>query len=135
MGKLRGVLVAFDPGRNVGVAYVTETGALERRSIVTPEEAQRVPVPPGATVLVGDGTGSGALAAALREVGLDPVIVPEAGTTLEAKELYYRDNPPGLFMRLVPRGMRSPGRPIDDYAAYAIALRYLRERARGSAGR
>lgn len=135
MGKLPGVLVAFDPGRNVGVAFVTDAGALERRLIIGPDEAQQVVVPPGAAVLVGDGTGSASLVAALRGAGHEPVLVPEAGTTLEAKELYYRDNPPGLLMRLVPPGMRSPGRPIDDYAAYAIALRYLGGKARGSAGR
>jgi hypothetical protein len=28
-------------------------------------------------------------------------------------------------LRLVPPGMRAPPRPIDDYAAYAIALRWL----------
>ena len=123
--RLVAVLVAFDPGRNVGVAYVTPAGELVRTLVVSPEEAPTVQVPAGATVLVGDGTGSAALAAALRGAGHDPVLVPEEGTTLEARELYFRDHPPGLLMRLLPPGMRSPGRPLDDYAAYAIALRYL----------
>jgi hypothetical protein len=119
------VLVAFDPGRNVGVAFVSAAGELLRKAVVSPEEAASLELPAGATVLVGDGTGSEALVAALRRAGHDPVVVPEEGTTLEAKALYYRDNPPRLLARLVPPGMRSPGRPLDDYAAYAIALRYL----------
>jgi hypothetical protein len=28
--------------------------------------------------------------------------------------------------RLLPKGLRVPPRLIDDYAAYALALRYLR---------
>ncbi len=119
------MLVAFDPGRNVGVAFVSDAGELLRRAVVSPEEAARLELPAGATVLVGDGTGSEALVAALRRAGHEPVVVPEGGTTLEARSLYYRDNPPGLLARLVPPGMRSPGLPLDDYAAYAIALRYL----------
>lgn len=103
------------------------SGTLERHVIVSPEEAPTVQVPQGATVLVGDGTGSAALVAALRAAGHEPLVVPEEGTTLVAKELYYRDNPPGLLERLLPPGMRSPPRPIDDYAAYAIALRYLED--------
>jgi len=126
------VLVAFDPGRNVGVAFVSPDGALVRAEVVTPEEAPGLALPAGATVLVGDGTGSASLVKALRSAGHDPVLVPEEGTTLEAKELYFRDHPPGLLMRLVPRGLRWPGRQLDDYAAYAIALRYLAARGGGS---
>ena len=125
------MLVAFDPGRNVGVAYVSPAGELLRAAVVPPEDVTAVEVPPGATVLVGDGTGSAAVVAALRSAGHEPVLVPEEGTTLEARELYFRDHPPGLLMRLLPRGMRWPGRPLDDYAAYAIALRHLRGRERG----
>lgn len=119
------VIVAFDPGRDVGVAFVSDAGELLRREIVTVEEAAALELPAGATVLVGDGTGSAALVAALKGAGHDPLLVPETGTTLEARRLYFRDNPPGLLARLLPPGMRSPGRPLDDYAAYAIALRYL----------
>lgn len=119
------MIVAFDPGRNVGVAFVSRSGELLRRQVLQPDEVGSVEVPAGATVVVGDGTGSAALIAMLLERGHAPVLVPEGGTTLEAKELYFRANPPGLLARLLPRGMRSPGVLLDDYAAYAIALRYL----------
>ncbi len=119
------MLVAFDPGRNVGVAYVSDDGELLDRAIVSAEAVAGVRVPEGAMVVVGDGTGATALVTALRAAGHEPVMVAEDGTTLEAKRLYYQANPPGLLARLVPFGMRSPGVLLDDYAAYAIAMRYL----------
>ena len=123
------VIVAFDPGRNVGVAYVGEDGALRRRAIVTLEEVDRLDVPDDAVVVVGDGTGSAALCARLESRGLVVRTVAEEGTSLEARELYYREHPATGWSRLLPVGMRSPPVAIDDYAAYAIALRWLARRA------
>jgi len=122
------VIVAFDPGRNIGVAFVTPTGALEWRSIVDSRALRDLTLPAGATVVVGDGTGSAALIGELTAMGLKPEVVVERSTTLEARSLYFRDHPPRGWQRLLPSGMRSPPRSIDDYAAYAIALRWLAER-------
>lgn len=119
------MIVAFDPGRNVGVAYVGEDGRLQRRVIVTLETVDRLDVPVGAVVLVGDGTGSRALCARLEALGVNVQTVAEQGTSLQARELYYRDHPARGLTRLLPVGMRSPPVGIDDYAAYAIALRWL----------
>src|SRR5690606_41220252 len=88
------VIVAFDPGRDVGVAFVSDAGELLRREIVTVEEAAALELPAGATVLVGDGTGSAALVAALQGAGHDPLLVPGAGPPLQAPRLYPPDNPP-----------------------------------------
>lgn len=123
------MIVAFDPGRNVGVAYVGEDGALRRRAIVTLEEVDRLDVPDDAVVVVGDGTGSAALCARLESRGLVVRTVAEEGTSLEARELYYREHPVTGWARLLPVGMRAPPVAIDDYAAYAIALRWLARRA------
>ncbi len=123
------MIVAFDPGRNVGVAYVDEHGTLRSRAIVTVESVDRLELPEGAVVVVGDGTGSRALCARLKDLGIHPEIVAEQGTSLDARALYYRDHPVRGLARLLPMGMRSPPVPIDDYAAYAIALRYLATRA------
>ncbi|MFO7546859.1 MAG: hypothetical protein R6W77_15300 [Trueperaceae bacterium] len=123
------MIVAFDPGRNVGVAHVGDDGALLRRAIVTLAAVDRLDVPDGAVVLVGNGTGSRALCARLEARGLLVQTVAEEGTSLEARELYYREHPARGLTRLFPVGMRSPPVPIDDYAAFAIALRWLASRA------
>ena len=118
-------IVAFDPGRNVGVAFVAPSGELKESLIITVEEIAALPLPAEAVILIGSGTGSRALAGRLLARGLEPQIVDETATTLEAKGLYYRHHPPRGLARLLPLGMRSPAVPLDDYAAYAIALRWL----------
>ncbi len=119
------MLVALDPGRNLGVAIVSEDGQLLSGTVIAPEDLPGLQLPPGATILVGSGTGSAEVRAALSARGLASVSVDERSTTLQARDLYFRDHPPRGLARLVPRGLRFPARDIDDYAAYAIALRYL----------
>jgi len=128
------MIVAFDPGRNLGVAFVTGAGELMSGQVLSPEELDSLALPDGATVLVGDGTGSRQLVARLAERGVVAELVPEEGTSLEARALYYQQNKPRGWARLVPVGMRSPGVPIDDYAAYAIALRWLRRKVATGTG-
>ncbi len=128
MQQFRQVL-AFDPGRNVGVALVAADGTL--LSVRTDTLAAAVPtaVEPGTAVITGDGTGSAELLALLRKRGLDPVVVDERGTTLAARDLYWRVNPPGWPLRLLPVSLRPQPRDIDGYAAWALALRWLATRA------
>lgn len=122
--------MAFDPGRNLGVAFVTDDGQLVSGQVLAPDQLGALQLPDGARVLVGDGTGSRQLLQRLAQLGVQAEVVPEAGTSLEARALYFEKNEPRWWARLVPIGLRSPSVPIDHYAAYAIALRWLRERAR-----
>ena len=119
-------MLAFDPGRNLGVAWVRFDGTVVRLAVLALDDVLALVLPPRAVVVVGDGTGSAAVVERLRRRGLDPLLVDERDTTLIARDLYFRDHPPRGLARLLPRGMRAPPRPIDDYAAYAIALRWLR---------
>ncbi len=123
------MIVAFDPGRNLGVAFVSHDGELLHGRVIAPDELAELVLPEGATLLVGNGTGARELLERLRSRGLDAELVPEAGTSLEARQLYFQANEPRWWARLVPSGMRIPAVPIDDYAAYAIALRWLRSTA------
>lgn len=119
------MIVAFDPGRNVGVAFVDASGRLLRHEIVTLASVDRLELPAGAVVVVGGGTGGRVLRERLEALGHTVETAAEEGTSLEARTLYFRDHPPRGWARLLPEGMRSPPVPIDDYAAYAIALRWL----------
>jgi hypothetical protein len=118
------MIIALDPGKNLGVAWVTEQGELLRHEILTLDDLQTLELA-NAVIVVGDGTGTDSVQKLLKTRRLSFDVVNEEGTTLEAKPLYFRDHPPKGLMRLLPRGLWSPPRPIDDYAAYAIALRYL----------
>ncbi len=124
MQEVRQVL-AFDPGRNVGVALVAADGELLSVRTVTLAEAVEADVEPGTAVIAGDGTGSTDLVAGLRRRGLEPLVVDERGTTLAARDLYWRVNPPGWPLRLLPASLRPQPRDLDGYAAWALALRWL----------
>jgi hypothetical protein len=119
------VLVALDPGRNIGVAFVTSAGELGFRRVLTLAQLGALPLPAEVTILVGDGTGSAKVQDALRRRGLSYEVVDERGSSLAARNLYFRDHPAKGWRRLVPPGMRTPPELIDDYAAYALALAYL----------
>lgn len=74
-------------------------------------------------VFLGDGTGSKEVAMELSRRGIGFTLVPEEGSTLEARGLYFLLHPPRGLMRLVPPGLRVPPRDVDDLAAWAILRR------------
>jgi hypothetical protein len=129
------VIVAIDPGHNIGVAYVNLDGQLLEKYLVTIEELGAIEFPKGVTLVVGDGTGSRLVQERLRDRGLPFVLCSEVGTTLRAKELYFDHHPPRGLMRLLPRGLRILPRNVDDFAAYALALRYLKAISKSKDGR
>jgi len=118
-------VVALDPGRNIGVAFVTGDGKLGFHAVVTVARLEALLFPAGATVLVGGGTGSEGVQKLLNLRGVPHKVVDEWGSSLAARTLYFRDHPPRGLQRLLPPGMRTPPELIDDYAAYALALAYL----------
>ena len=118
-------IAAFDPGRNVGHALVDGEGRLHRREVLALGDVATLELPAGAEVVIGGGTGRRVLREALRARGFTPHEVDERDTSLHARELWRHAVPPRGLARLLPPGLRSPPGPIDDYAAWAIALRYL----------
>ncbi len=120
-----GRVAAYDPGRNVGFALVDAEGRAERLALATLDSLDEVAPPADAVVVVGSGTGRKELLRALRDRGLDPVAVDERGTSLEAQALWRAHASGRGRERWVPTGLRTPRAPIDQYAAWAIALRHL----------
>jgi len=76
-------------------------------------------------VLLGDGTGSAAWRRQLQQLALPMTLVPEAGTTLAARERYWQLAPARGWRRLLPRGLRLPPRDIDDVVAQLLLERHL----------
>lgn len=124
------MIVALDPGLNLGIAWIEEDGALSRAEVVALEDVHGAIFSDARTAVVGDGTGSAEVQTRLRALDVPFVVIDETDTTLEARALYFADHPPRGLSRLLPAGLRSPPRPIDDYAAYAIGLRYLKTSGR-----
>ena len=150
MGIHAEVILGLDPGRDkAGFAFVGRDGGLFLSGIFPPKEstafwaAVRTELAAGFIpwqkersgglfpirfrvfrVAVGNGTCGDTLTnEAQRQVPCDVVSVDERGTTLEARDLYWRLHRPAWWQRLLPRGLRVPPRPLDDLAAWAIALR------------
>lgn len=128
------VIIAVDPGRDkCGVAVVTEDGQVRLLRIVNRPDLPAVVADLAsrdapAALLVGDGTGSGEIVAALEALALPvaPRVVSERETTLRARGRYFEDNPPRGWRALIPRGLLLPPRAVDDYAALVIAEDWLR---------
>ena len=76
-------------------------------------------------VAVGGGTGSKEAIKLFERLGVQIAVVDEKGTTLEARELYWSLHVAPWWQRCLPRVMRFPPRPLDDYAAWVIAKRSL----------
>jgi RNase H-fold protein (predicted Holliday junction resolvase) len=56
------------------------------------------------------------------EIPLD--LVNERNSTAEAKERYWQLYPPQGLQRLIPLGLRTPPRPVDDIVAIVLIERY-----------
>ena len=76
-------------------------------------------------IAVGDGTGGTEFLAQVKKFGMRAFPVDEKGTTLAARELYWRLHRPAWWQRCLPPSLRVPPRVLDDLAAWAIALRSI----------
>ncbi|MHB8993880.1 MAG: RuvC family protein [Armatimonadota bacterium] len=125
-------VLAIDPGRDkCGLAVVSGEAVLFRAIIPSSEIGLTcryiLSQHPGAQLIIGNGTCSGVVAEAITEANPEVAVrvVPEEFTTLQARRLYAQDHPARGLQRLIPSGMLVPPRPVDDYAAVALALAFL----------
>lgn len=129
------MVLAVDPGREkCGVAVVSPEAVLLRAIVPTAEIGLTcgylLARHPHLQVIVGDATGCSVVMQAIRQANpeADVAAVPEAFSTLAARNLYAADHPPRGLERLLPAGMRIPPRPVDDYAALSLAQAFLAAR-------
>jgi RNase H-fold protein (predicted Holliday junction resolvase) len=53
------------------------------------------------------------------------ILVDERYSTLQARDRYWQMYPPQGIIKLLPKGLRQPPRPIDDIVAILLIERYL----------
>jgi RNase H-fold protein (predicted Holliday junction resolvase) len=53
------------------------------------------------------------------------ILLDERYTTAQARQRYWQIYPAQGFTKLIPLGMRSPPRPVDDIVAIILIERYL----------
>jgi RNase H-fold protein (predicted Holliday junction resolvase) len=128
-------VLGVDPGRSkAGYALLDVSGAVVAAGIEPIERLaacvrEVLLVRPARAIALGRGTNAAAIARRLEGLGLPIHLVDEYETSRAARTLYFTEHPPRGWRRLLPIGMQTPGRPIDDYAAILIARRFLAREA------
>jgi len=77
-------------------------------------------------LIIGAGTGSRPLIKSLEDAALSLPLhrVDESHTSEEARARFVAENRAYGWQRLLPRSLRTPWRPYDDYVAVILAERY-----------
>ncbi|SDC09018.1 MULTISPECIES: pre-16S rRNA-processing nuclease YqgF [unclassified Candidatus Frackibacter] len=128
------MIIGIDPGRDkCGLVLVKEENQIVVQTVVeTNDLINRIKELDNDynidRIIIGDGTLSSEIVERIRinynsEVKIE--VIDETGSTLEARELYWQENPPKNWRRLIPISFQTPPRPIDDYAALVLVKRFL----------
>nr|WP_245788709.1 resolvase [Spirulina major] len=128
------MILGFDPGRDkCGIALTDDRGRLVSHQVVTSEGVELILRQLQTdyeitTLVIGNQTTSKLWTAKLRLWFADSVTlapVDERNSTLEARDRYWQMFPPKGLARLIPQGLRTPPRPVDDIVAILLIERYL----------
>jgi RNase H-fold protein (predicted Holliday junction resolvase) len=127
------VLLGFDPGKQkCGVAVMGLDRKLHFQAVIPSAEAiakvgNLLDSYPISLMVMGDQTASKQWKAKLQASfpDLRIITVDERYSSEEARQRFWDIYPATGLMKLVPRGMRSPDRPIDDIVAAILIERYL----------
>ena len=127
--------LGFDPGRDkCGIAVRSGSGQLFYHDVVLSDRAiatlqslyQQYDI---SVVVMGNQTTAKIWRKQLGEAlpeSIEIIMVDERYSTLEARDRYWQMYPPQGLARLIPEGLRSPPRPIDDIVAILLIERYLK---------
>jgi RNase H-fold protein (predicted Holliday junction resolvase) len=128
------VILGFDPGRQkCGLAVMGLDRSLYYHEVVPATEAiatiqllqQQYPI---SFLVMGDQTSAKEWRHQINDGLSDPpriVPVDERYSSLEARDRYWQMYPPTGLARLLPQGVRTVPRPIDDIVAILLIERYL----------
>lgn len=126
------MILGFDPGRyKCGIAVMGLDRTIYYQQVVAADQIiatiqqlrQAFPI---SLLVMGDQTTAKAWKTKLAELPpLRVVMVDERYSTLEARDRYWQMYPPKGLYRLVPAGMRTAPRPLDDIVAIVLIERYL----------
>ncbi|KKD34955.1 MAG: pre-16S rRNA-processing nuclease YqgF [Limnoraphis robusta] len=128
------MILGFDPGKDkCGIAVMGTDNLLKYHQVVASSEAiatlkslcQQFPID---LCVMGNQTTSKTWKQKLLEAlpeSVKIIQIDERYSTLEARDRYWQMYPPQGLTRLIPQGMLTPPRPIDDIVAIILIERYL----------
>lgn len=127
--------LGVDPGSaKTGVAWLEDDGTITKTAVIATEKlAAALPQifsEGPAAVILGNGTNSANVKTMLAAAasGTDIVTVEESYSTEDARQLYWQENPPLGWRKLVPLGLQVPPVNLDGYAAAVLVRRYLKQK-------
>jgi hypothetical protein len=128
-------IIAVDPGtEKFGVAVLDYSGNVIAKSVINkvkfPEAIGDLILRNKPKILVtGDGTGSDWVFGVLSSLRTGEVMrVEEHKTTLDARELAWKENPPAGIYKILPKIFWPVPPDLDSWAAVVIARRALEEK-------
>jgi len=128
------MILGFDPGRDkCGIAIMDKNRKIYYHQVVESAKITTTIIELNQKfdinlIVIGDQTTSKIWEQNLTKIISNkvPIIkVDERYSSLEARDRYWQLYPPPWFVRLIPKGMRIPPRPIDDIVAIILIERYL----------
>ena len=125
------MILAIDPGKyKCGLAILDFDGKVIEKQIFKRSEIATATLAyfnkhQIISVVVGDSSNGKKLAQEFAEQNIKTTLVDETNSTLEARQLFWRENPPRGLWKLIPISLRLPPRTVDDYAAVILAKRHL----------
>ena len=126
-----GAVAGFDPGRSKCGLVCTDPGRQRIVEALVLPSHEALPTLRRwqreqhlTLVLLGDGTGHRAWQEQL-QAWLPVELSDERGTTLAARQRYWRLEPPRGWRRWLPQGLRLPPRDWDDVVAQLLVERWL----------
>lgn len=135
MQKNKAWYLGVDPGSaKTGLAWLSEDGKIERVDVeATAELSGKLPLILAAepcAVILGNGTNSANIKEMLNasQADLNIVTIEENHSTEEARTLYWQENPPCGWRKLLPLGLQVPPINLDGYAAAVLVRRYLKQK-------
>ena len=125
--------LGIDPGRSkTGLALVDGAGKILKLHIadsqnIDNEIVEFIQKSCPVQIVLGNGTNSSNIGEAVQRVlpNMEIAVVEEAHSTEEARTLYWQENSPQGWRKLVPLGMLVPDVPLDAYAAVILVRRFL----------
>jgi RNase H-fold protein (predicted Holliday junction resolvase) len=128
------MILGFDPGRDkCGLAIVKFNKQILYNEVVTSEEVitiitELISKYKPFKLVMGNQTTSKHWEKQLKDnlnLSIDIVLVDEKNSTVEARAKYWTMYPPQGLTRLIPKGLRTPPRPVDDIVAIILIERFF----------
>jgi RNase H-fold protein (predicted Holliday junction resolvase) len=132
------MILGFDPGRDkCGLAVMARDRTLHYHQVIAAKTAiatveQLRQAYPISVLVMGNQTTAKTWHKQLQAEllpGLKITLIDERYSTLEASDRYWQMYPPQGLTRLIPQGMRTLPRPVDDIVAIVLIERYLNQSA------